>query len=47
MILITLSQVLCTIFLQPPHKGDSGWLVVAFIASLVIVWLIIIKKPSL
>ncbi len=46
MILITLSQVLYTRFLCP-RKGDNGWLVVAIIALLVIVWLIIIKKPSL
>jgi hypothetical protein len=47
MILITLSQVLCTKFLRPPHKGDNGWLVVAVIALLVIAWFIIIMKPSL
>ncbi len=47
MILITLSQVLCTKFLRPPHKRDNGWLVMVVIALLVIAWLIIIKKPSL
>ncbi len=47
MILIILSQVLWTKFLQPPRKGNNGWLVVVVITLLVITWLIIIKKPSL
>ncbi len=42
-----LFQVLCTRFLRPPHKGDNGWLAMAVIALLVIVWFIIIRKPSL
>jgi hypothetical protein len=44
MILITLSQVLCTRFLQPPCKGDNGRLVVVVIALLVIAWFIILRN---
>jgi hypothetical protein len=46
MIIITLSQVLCTRLVWPPHRGDNGWLVVDVIALLVIIWFIIFKRPS-
>ncbi len=47
MILITLSQVLHTIFLWPPRRGNNVLLVMVVIGLLVIAWFIILRKPSL
>jgi type II secretory pathway component PulM len=47
MIIITLFQVIYTRCLLAHRKEDNGLLAMVVITLLVIVWLIIIRKPSL